>query len=174
MVERALEPTELLNALSDSEAREALSRCCGVEAWIEGMLSRRPFASRQTLFSAAEQLFSALTCEQKLQAFAHHPEIGANLDELRARFQSTASLSAEEQAGLASADEATLLRLRDGNLAYRARFGYVFIVCASGKSALEMLALLEARLTNDAELEFELAAHELGKITRIRLERLTT
>lgn len=161
-----------LNSLSAAEARAALTRCCGVGAWVEGMLSRRPFESSQALLLAAEQVFALLSPEQKLEAFAHHPEIGLSPSELRARFQSTASLSAHEQAGVRGADEGTLRRLRDANLAYRARFGYVFIVCASGKSAAEMLALLETRLLNEPQAELELAASELGKITRFRLEKL--
>jgi 2-oxo-4-hydroxy-4-carboxy-5-ureidoimidazoline decarboxylase len=172
MAEPGLEAHARLNALEKEAARAALLRCCGVIAWAEAMLAHRPFASTPALLAAADALFFALDTEQKREAFAHHPEIGANLAELRARFQSTAALSVREQAGVSSADDATLARLRDGNAAYKARFGYVFIVCASGKSAQEMLELLTARLDNDPKAELELAAAELAKITRLRLEKI--
>ena len=85
-----------------------------------------------------------------LEAFAHHPEIGSDIASLRERFASTAAWSSAEQAGVAGADDATLEALRDGNVRYREKFGYVFLVCATGKTAAEMLALLRARLANDA------------------------
>jgi 2-oxo-4-hydroxy-4-carboxy-5-ureidoimidazoline decarboxylase len=162
-----------LNALGPNEARAALARCCGARRWIEAMLARRPFASMPALLSAADQESLALSPSDVLDAFSHHPEIGANLDELRQKFRSTATWSASEQARVADADEATLVALRDGNRAYRQRFGYLFIVCASGKSAAEMLALLRARLENDPETELRVAAAEQAQIARLRLEKLS-
>jgi len=108
-----------------------------------------------------------------LEAFSHHPEIGSDLAALRQRFASTAAWSSAEQAGVAGADDATLEALRDGNVRYRERFGYVFLVCATGKSAAEMLALLQARLPHDADTELRVAAGEQAKITRLRLEKLS-
>jgi 2-oxo-4-hydroxy-4-carboxy-5-ureidoimidazoline decarboxylase len=107
-----------------------------------------------------------------LEAFSHHPEIGADIASLRQRFASTAAWSAAEQAGVAGADDATLEALRDGNVRYREKFGYVFLVCATGKTAAEMLALLRARLAHDADAELQVAAAEQAKITRLRLEKL--
>jgi 2-oxo-4-hydroxy-4-carboxy-5-ureidoimidazoline decarboxylase len=107
-----------------------------------------------------------------IEALAHHPRIGADLDELRKKYASTADWASGEQAGAASASEATLRALQAGNIAYEARFGHLFVVCATGKSASEMLALLEARLHNDAQTELRIAAAEQAKITRIRLEKL--
>ena len=106
-----------------------------------------------------------------LEAFAAHPRIG-DLDALRKKFASTANWCAGEQAGVAAADEAVLTALADGNRAYEARFGYIFIVCATGKSAAEMLAILTARLANDPEVELKVATAEQAKITRLRLEKL--
>ena len=106
------------------------------------------------------------------EACTHHPEIGANLDELRKKFAHSVDWSRAEQAGTAGASDAILLALQQGNQAYRARFGYTFIVCATGKSATEMCALLEARLANAADLELAIAAAELAKITDLRLEKL--
>jgi 2-oxo-4-hydroxy-4-carboxy-5-ureidoimidazoline decarboxylase len=166
------EAVERLNAASEQEARELLTRCCGAARWVEGMLQARPFTSGAELLRQAEAVWRGLQTRDYLEAFTHHPEIGADLDELRRKFGSTAALSEGEQAGAASADTATLLALRDKNQAYRARFGHVFIVCATGKSGSEMLSLLEQRLQNPPELEVSIAAAEQAKITRLRLEKL--
>jgi 2-oxo-4-hydroxy-4-carboxy-5-ureidoimidazoline decarboxylase len=163
-----------LNALSEPEARLALERCCGAARWVEGMLARRPFASLIALHDQAELIWRGLAAADFLEAFSHHPEIGANLDELRRRFANTAELSRAEQAGAAQASEQTLQALREQNHAYRQRFGYSFIVCATGKSAPEMLALLEQRTNNAPETELAIAAAEQAKITRLRLEKLVT
>jgi 2-oxo-4-hydroxy-4-carboxy-5-ureidoimidazoline decarboxylase len=109
-----------------------------------------------------------------LEAFSLHPEIGADLAALRQRFASTAAWASAEQAGVAGTDDATLEALRDGNVRYRERFGYVFLVCATGRTAAEMLALLRARLANDPDTEQRIAAAEQAKITRLRLERLSS
>jgi len=161
-----------LNALSREDASEALTRCCGAQRWVVGMLARRPFASRAAVFVAAAEVRAKLGPEDYLEAFSHHPEIGANLDELRQKFAATADLSRAEQGAAVGASEETLIALRRGNQAYRARFGYSFIVCATGKSAQQMLELLEARLPNSADRELEIAAAEQAKITHLRLEKL--
>jgi OHCU decarboxylase len=166
------EAVERLNSMSEADAHQSLQRCCGSARWVEAMLAARPFESGADLLARAERAWRALRTEDYLEAFAHHPEIGADLGELRRRFASTATLAETEQAGTAGADEATLTALRAQNQAYQARFGYVFIVCASGKSAREMLGLLEARLHNPPELEIGVAAAEQSKITRLRLERI--
>ena len=161
-----------LNAMSETHARQLLTRCCGASRWVEGMLRARPFASPGALSSCAEEVWSGLEGPDFLEAFSHHPEVGADLDELRRKFAATAELSRQEQAGAGSASEATLLALRAGNQAYRERFGYLFIVCATGKNASEMLKLLEARLNNAPELELSIAAAEQAKITQLRLEKI--
>lgn len=171
---RAPEPHAVLNALSIEEARAALLRCCGATRWVGWMLAQRPFASTDALFRAAEGVWSQMERADILEAFSHHPEIGGDLDALRARFPTTAAWSTSEQSGAAEADRETLEALRDGNAAYRERFGYLFIVCATGKSAHEMLALLRARLSNDPETELRVAAAEQAKIMRLRLEKLTS
>ncbi len=105
-----------------------------------------------------------------LQAFASHPRIG-DRDALRAKFAATGAWTAHEQSGVDGAPEDLLGELAEENCRYEARFGYIFIVCATGKTAGEMLALLKERLTNDAGLELKIAAGEQAKITRIRLEK---
>ncbi len=166
------EPEPGLNALSREAASLALTRCCGATRWVQGMLARLPFGSRTAMFAAAVEIWAQLGPDDYREAFSHHPEIGSNLEELRKKFGETADWSEAEQSAARSASEATLLALQAGNQAYRERFGFSFIVCATGKSADEMLALLQARLKHAPELEIGIAATEQAKITHLRLEKL--
>lgn len=166
------EPHDRLNRASDADARELLSRCCGSTRWVERMLEHRPYASTPALIALADDAWHDLSEADYLEAFAHHPQIGADLAELSRRFGATLAWSTEEQAGAAQADAATLSALRDDNLTYAAHFGFIFIVCASGKTAAEMLALLRARMPNDRETELAIAAGEQAKIMKLRLEKL--
>lgn len=159
-----------LNTASREEAAAQLERCCGASRWVQGMLERRPFASPEALFAAADQVWQTCQREDFLEAFRHHPKIG-DLEGLRQKFARTAAWASGEQAGVQQADESVLLGLAEGNAAYEARFGYIFIVCATGKRAEEMLALLRARLPSSPEEELHIAAGEQAKITRIRLEK---
>jgi 2-oxo-4-hydroxy-4-carboxy-5-ureidoimidazoline decarboxylase len=163
------EPHEVLNALDD--ASSALERCCGSRRWVEAMMALRPFPSSAALMESAECVWRGLAREDYLEAFAHHPAIGGDLATLRDKF--AAGLSSQEQAGVNGADEQTLLALREGNVRYREKFGYVFLVCATGKTAQEMLTLLQARLANSPAHELPIAAAEHEKITRLRLAKLT-
>jgi 2-oxo-4-hydroxy-4-carboxy-5-ureidoimidazoline decarboxylase len=165
-------PALTLDAMNEGEARAALARCCGASRWIEGMLARRPFGDDRALAAAADEVWSTMAREDILDAFSHHPRIGADLDKLRERFSSTKAWSSGEQEGVAAASEETLLALRDGNAAYEARYGHIFIVCATGKSADEMLSLLRARMNNAPSDELAIAAAEQAKITKIRLSKL--
>lgn len=166
------EPAPTLDTLPAEAASEVLRRCCGAARWVTRMLERRPFGSRAGVLLAAAEVWAELGPEDFREAFAEHPEIGANLDGLREKFAATADLSRAEQSAASGASEETLLRLRQGNQVYRARFGYSFIVCATGKSAEEMRHLLEARLGNSVEEELLVAAREQAKITQLRLEKL--
>jgi len=161
-----------LDAMSESDAREALARCCGASRWVGGMLARRPFGADEALMRAADEVWASMEEADILEAFAHHPRIGASMEELEKRFASTSRWASGEQAGARGASAETLAALRDGNLAYEERFGFIFIVCATGKSADEMLALLQARVDNDRQTELRIAAAEQAKITKIRLEKL--
>jgi 2-oxo-4-hydroxy-4-carboxy-5-ureidoimidazoline decarboxylase len=168
------EPHEALNQLDAEAASAALRRCCGAERWVQALLAARPFPSTAALHDQALKAWNGLAAPDYLEAFSHHPQIGEDLDELRKRFAATHALSASEQAGVNDADEETLLALRAGNRAYRERFGHIFIVCATGKSAAEMLALLRQRLGNEPAAELAIAAAEQAKITRLRLDGLGT
>ena len=162
---------EALNRLAAAEARAAFERCCGAARWIDAMVAARPFADAAALHAASERAFAPLVRADWLEAFSHHPKIG-DVSALRAKFASTAAWAGAEQGGAATATEATLEALAEGNRAYEERFGYIFIVCATGRSAEEMLALLRARLGNEAAAELAIAAVEQRKITRLRLEKL--
>jgi len=166
---------EQLNRADPETAADALRRCCGAEAWVQTMVERRPFASREHVFAAAESAADSLSREDWLEAFKHHPKIGS-IESLRNKFAvaHTKAWSAGEQSGVNAATEETLQALARGNEEYERKFGYIFIVCATGKSADEMLALLQQRIPNSREEELPTAAAEQRKITRIRLEKLLT
>jgi len=160
-----------LNSLPAGEAQAALFRCCGSTRWAERMLAHRPFASRDQLHALADTEWEVLDSPDWLEAFAAHPRIG-DIESLRKKFASTASWCEGEQAGVGEARESVIQALAEGNRQYEARFGHIFIVCATGKSAEEMLAILRSRLANDRSEEVRIAAAEQAKITRIRLEKL--
>lgn len=159
-----------LNNGSEQEAHDALLKCCGSPQWVAAMSSSRPFESQAQLFAAADGIWFALPESEWLAAFGHHPRIGET--QLRAKFETTADWSAGEQSGMTSASEAVIQGLTQGNDAYYDKFGFVFLICATGKSAEEMLAALQARLLNDRNTELKNAAQEHSAITKIRLEKL--
>lgn len=160
-----------LNGLPAGEARAAFLRCCGSTRWAESMLAGRPYADVAALFAAALSAWARTSSEDRLEAFRHHPRIGDRAA-LEARFAGTRSWSAAEQGRVAAASPEVLAALEAGNGLYESRFGHVFLVCATGKTAAEMLELLQQRLCNDPETERRIAAEEQARITRLRLERL--
>jgi 2-oxo-4-hydroxy-4-carboxy-5-ureidoimidazoline decarboxylase len=135
------------------------------------MLAHRPFGSPQALHAAAREVWALLAREDFLEAFSHHPPIGGDLAELRAKFAPSADWSSQEQAAVADASDETLLQLKAANQAYLERFGFLFIVCASGRSAEQLLLALRARLSNDPAFELLVAAGEQAKITDLRRTR---
>lgn len=159
-----------LNALEPAAAREAFLRCCGSSRWAESMAAERPFAAKDDLLDAADRVWTSLQPGDWEEAFAAHPRLG-DMAALKRKF-SGKEWASQEQAGAADAPEATLKALSEGNAAYEKRFGRVFLLCATGKSAEEMLESLRARLENDPGRELLAAAGEQSKITRIRLEKL--
>ncbi len=135
------------------------------------MAQRFPFQTKEEVFAAAEEVWFKLLPNDWLEAFAHHPKIG-DVESLRAKFASTRQWAEGEQAGVSEASEAVLQALAEGNTEYENKFGYIFIVCATGKTAEEMLAILQSRLLNDHAAELQISAIEQSKITKIRLEKL--
>jgi 2-oxo-4-hydroxy-4-carboxy-5-ureidoimidazoline decarboxylase len=166
-------PLERINEWTEAEARAAFLGCCGAPAWADAMTARRPFRSEAELFTAAEQVWRGLPRAEWLAAVAAHPRIG-DLETLRRRYPQGSGGPAAEQALVRGAADEVLQALAEGNRRYEARFGYLFIVCATGRTAGEMLALLQQRLPNDPDVELRIAAGEQEKITRLRLEKLTS
>src|SRR5881409_296437 len=154
-----------VNALSDERARAALQRCCGARHWVDAMLAARPFASDAELLATAERVWWGLGRADWLEAFAAHPRIGG-------RVGAGMGWARREQAGAADGAAATLAALAQGNVTYEERFGHVFLISATGKTADEMLGALRGRLSNDPATELRVAAEEQAKITRLRLDKL--
>ncbi len=134
------------------------------------MVGRRPYASDEAFRHAAEQAFRELLINDWLEAFAHHPRLG-DLKSLQMKFGGNREWSAGEQQGASVADERTLVALAEGNAAYELQNGFIFILCATGKSASEMLQILNSRLANSRDQEIENAAIEQQKITRLRIQK---
>lgn len=146
-------------------------KCCGASNWVRIMESNRPFHCIDDLFQKAETIWFSLSTNDWLEAFTHHPKIG-DINSLQNNFHQTKSLSKNEQSGLNDASEKTLVELAKSNQLYEDKFGFIFIVCATGKSAGEMLALLKRRLENNLDIEILNAAKEQNNITQIRLQKL--
>ena len=157
-----------LNQLANTDALEVFLNCCFSKVWAQAMVDARPFESEQQLISSAYQLWEPASERDILEAFSHHPKIG-DLNALRNKYAAKATA---EQGQIVEASEDTLMQLQAQNNAYYDKFGFIFIVCATGKSADEMLALLNARLPNARELELQNGAREQSKITEIRLRKL--
>ncbi|EED32931.1 OHCU decarboxylase [gamma proteobacterium NOR5-3] len=161
---------EEFNTLDEPAAAQALALCCVSENWIDGVLQGRPYDDLAALRHNADRVWSTLSADDYLQAFEGHPKIG-DVNSLKAKYADSGNLAAHEQSGVAHATQAVIQRLASGNQRYEERFGYIFIVCATGKSALEMCELLEQRLENDPAEELKIAAEEQRKILQIRLEQ---
>jgi allantoicase len=162
---------ERFNRLPRQRALQALLDCCGSKRWAQQMDARRPFAGETKLFDAADETWSALAREDWLQAFQHHPPIGET--RARAKQSTTASRwSAKEQSSAKKAKPELLQALAVQNRAYAEKFGYVFLICATGKSSEEILNAVRQRLPNDPDTELRVAAEEQRKIARLRLEKL--
>lgn len=161
-----------LNALDDGAAVEAFLRCCGSTRWARALAAARPFTAVEAMTSAAESTWWSLDREDWLEAFAAHPKIGESGGAGGSRRSGGSGWSEQEQSGVADAAEQTHRRLADANRDYEVRFGYIFIVCATGKTADEMLVLLERRLRHDADEELRIAAGEQHTITQLRLRKL--
>ncbi len=161
---------EKLNAMDADEASDGFFKCCGSARWAREMTASRPFANWPSLLAKAREIWLGLAETDWLQAFGQHPKIG-DAQSLAKKFPSTRTWSENEQAGVQSARIEVLEALARANQDYERRFGFIFIVCATGKSAPEMLAILQNRLQNSRERELENAALEQAKITELRLEK---
>ncbi|MDO3721213.1 2-oxo-4-hydroxy-4-carboxy-5-ureidoimidazoline decarboxylase [Marinobacter sp. chi1] len=160
-----------LNLAPHEQAYDLFQSCCAAPGWIQGMIDGRPYANRDDMIDHCLSLWPTLSEADWLAAFEAHPKIG-DVNSLRAKYANTKALASGEQAGAKSAPDEILARLKTGNDQYLEKFGFIFIVCATGKSAMEMLTLLEARLPNTRQEELKNAAKEQAKITELRLEKL--
>jgi len=162
---------EELNDLPAQYAEAEFLKCCGSRAWAHAMAAVRPFATKEEVLAEAADAAASLADEDWLEAFRAHPKIGEQ-KATTAQSQQEQSWSTQEQSAMQSASTDTVARLAAGNHEYEEKFGFIFIVCASGKSSAEMLAILNNRLENDPQTELSEAAQEQRKITRLRLEKL--
>jgi 2-oxo-4-hydroxy-4-carboxy-5-ureidoimidazoline decarboxylase len=158
------------NALPPDEAAIEILSCCGSRAWAACLAARRPFVDEQNLFATADDCWQNLPEADWLEAFRSHPRIG----EQHAQKKTTAvsaAWSRSEQSQMSEADDAILLRMREGHRQYEERFGRIFIVCASGKQPAEMLSILERRLANDPAQELQESATQQQQIMQLRLRK---
>jgi allantoicase len=160
-----------LDALPPAKARQALLQCCGSERWARQMLEQRPFRTPSRLTETADAVWADLAEADWREAFAAHPRIGEG--EAGDRISSQ-RWSSQEQAAVQDADEEVRRQLAEGNKAYEQRFGHVFLICATGKTASEMLQALRTRLDNSPEQELSVAGEEQRQIMQLRLEKMLT
>jgi OHCU decarboxylase len=163
-------PIGKLNRLSGEEARAALLACCGSARWAEGVAALRPMWDVGQLLIIGERVWQELGREDWLEAFAAHPKIGerkaaADTGEAARKW------SEDEQSRTGEAARETLDALAEANREYEKKFGFIFIVCATGRTAEDMLELLRERMSNDAETELRVAAGEQWRITVLRLKK---
>lgn len=158
------------NQIASEAAVQEILACCGSMSWARGLAARRPFNDEGTLVAASNEIWGGVTAQDWMEAFSKHPRIGEKKTPSAAG-ERAAAWSAQEQQGVGAAAQDVHAALAEGNRAYEERFGRVFIVCATGKSATEVLDILRRRLRNDDATELREAAEEQRKITNIRLKK---
>ncbi|MBH0085680.1 2-oxo-4-hydroxy-4-carboxy-5-ureidoimidazoline decarboxylase [Psychrobacter sp. SCQQ22] len=161
------------NELSPADATSHLLTCCTSTHWAQTLVNKRPFIDMHALIAHSDDAWVQAQTDEKnlLEAFDGHPQIG-NVDSLKAKYRNTQDSAAHEQSGANDAEDDVIAALAQGNQDYLDKFGFIFIVFATGKSAQQMLDLLLARLPNDRDTELVNAAAEQNKITRLRLQKL--
>ena len=157
--------------MSRSNAEEEFLKCCGSKKWAQQMVAARHYRSLDDLIAGADRIWWSLKPQDWLEAFHSHPKIGEKKAAAATAVQAQ-QWSEDEQSGIRNSAQQTLFALAELNRAYEEKFGYIFIVCASGKSSEEMLAILRERLENNADEELRIAAAEQAKITQLRLRKL--
>lgn len=150
---------------------QALFKCCGSTKWAKALANNGTFESVSHLLQVSDSIWNTCDEDDYLEAFSHHPKIG-DVKSLEKKFAATKEWAAGEQAAVSTATHAVIKNLAKENEVYEKKFGFIFIVCATGKSAEEMLNLLTLRLPNTAESELKIAAAEQNKITHIRINKL--
>ncbi len=158
------------NSLPIDKAISAILSCCGSRAWAQGMVDRRPLADEAALLAASDETWRSLGRSDWIEAFRSHPRIGESRASIAA-LKKSVEWSVQEQRDVAGAEPAVKAALADANQEYERRFNRIFIVCATGKSASEILEICQRRLKNDAESELHEAAEQQRQITQIRLKK---
>ena len=171
MVEPLTLTLDDLNALPAQDAAVYFRRCCSSEGWVSGMVKRRPFLDENVLQREAETVWQGLGEDDYLEAFLGHPKIG-DVSSLRKKYADTHALASNEQSGASSATDEVIQELARLNTEYEEKFGFIFIVFATGKSAAEMLDILKERLPNPRDKEIQNAADNQQKITALRLKKM--
>jgi 2-oxo-4-hydroxy-4-carboxy-5-ureidoimidazoline decarboxylase len=166
---------EAWNAAGEAEALDSMLACCGSRRWAQAMVAQRPFANVRALSEAADRVWAAMQEPDWLEAFACHPRIGERQPALATPPAShepvtrSAAWSRQEQHSARAANELVLAELAEDNSRYERRFGFTYIVCATGKTAAEMLTILKRRLANNRAAELREAAEQQRQIMQIRL-----
>lgn len=160
-----------LNSLLKDKATEQLMQCCTSTMWVNEMVQSMPFTNENELINTANEHWRNLAEADYLEAFEGHPKIG-DVSSLRAKYVNTKALASGEQRSVNEASDNVLHALAKGNDTYELKFGFIFIVCATGKSAAQMLQLLEQRLPNNRADELANAAEEQRKIFQIRITKM--
>jgi OHCU decarboxylase len=160
-----------LNTLPVEEAAQELLQCCGSSRWAQEMANRRHYQSLEMLIKTANDVWWSLKPDDWLEAFRSHPKIGEKKAAKSVSAQSR-EWSGQEQAGVSNAAQETVDSLAALNRSYEQKFGFIFIICATGKTSEEMLAALRERLNNEPAAELQIAAAEQSKITELRLRKL--
>jgi 2-oxo-4-hydroxy-4-carboxy-5-ureidoimidazoline decarboxylase len=156
------------NQLPEPAATVPLLACCGSKAFATQLVARRPFLNLDDLLESADALWWSLDAKDWLEAFGCHPRIGESATNGAAQHR---TWSTEEQSGTKYAHDSVLQSILIKNREYEARHGFIYIVCASGKTADELLAILDRRLSNSTEIELQEAAEQQRQITHIRLRK---
>jgi len=159
----------ILNQLTLIEVKEKLMGCCQCNKWADELAKCRPFIAKELMFQKAEEIWQKLSIEEWHEAFLGHPRIG-DVHDLKERFRHTHA--EDEQAGMSMASNEELEKFMKLNLIYEEKFGFIFIICATGKSVDDMFKEIIVRTNNEPESEIKIAAEEQNKITKLRLEKL--
>lgn len=160
-----------LNALTNEQGYQLFESCCAAPKWVFAMLEERPYIDLAQVLSVSESAWARCEKTDYLAAFEAHPKIG-DISSLKKKYANTAVLAGSEQSSVGVASDEVISELAIHNALYIERFGFIFIVFATGKSALDMLTLLKQRLSNDPEIELKIAAGEQLKITQLRLKNI--
>jgi 2-oxo-4-hydroxy-4-carboxy-5-ureidoimidazoline decarboxylase len=162
---------EDFNKQGSEKAREDLFKCCGSIVWVNKLMDHFPFSSIEDLKITSDRIWYSCNQDDWLEAFSHHPKIGEKAGNDK-KYISTKEWAEHEQSGVNDAEQKVLSDLETANKFYEKKFGYIFIVCATGKTASEMLYILNERIDNDPEKELHIAAGEQNKITHLRIDKL--